>query len=316
MRRSLRLMVLALALPSAGCATVAPPVAGEAGIADLRAGDLRLATIADRLARAAVARCPERVGATGLVVSTADQFDATGRASLTVALGLGGTAGVVAVVPGSAAERAGVRAGDRLVRVDGEAAPPATAGPATFETTRATLDLLDRAAADGALALTVARGGGTEELTLAPPPACRVRPIVTGDDRARASTDGVNLKVSTGLLAEVPDDDELAAVVAHELAHIVLAHPQAIRAGQARVRDTEEAADALSVQLLADAGIDPAAAVRFWRRFGPAHAPLFGDTKHGGWRQRAERIEAAIARLPDGLPATGPAPISGERRSR
>ena len=311
MRPPVRL--LALALLTAGCAG-GPPVSGagtgETGIAELRAGDLRLATITDRLARAAEARCPERVGTTGLVVSTADQFDAASRLAIAAGLGLEETAGVVAVVPGSAADRAGVRAGDRLVAVDGEAAPVATAGPATFSTTRATLDLLDRAAADGALALTVARGGGTEILALAPPPACRVRPIVTGGGEARASTDGVNLKVSAGLLAEAPDDDELAAVVAHELAHIVLGHRAAIDAGRARVRDTEEAADALSVALLAEAGIDPAAAARFWRRFGPAHAPLFGDPKHGGWRGRVARIETAIARLPDAARA----PISGERR--
>ncbi len=303
--------LLPLALALAGCAGVSPPSGSAGPPATARQLDERLAAVTERLALAAVRRCPDPVGRTGLAIHALDQYTPRERDDARARFALGDTAGVMAVVPGSAADRAGVRADDRLVAADGIALPRSGSGGADFATVAATLDALEATAADGALALTVERAGVATTLRLSPPPGCRARAVLTGVRRAEASTDGVYLKASAGLLAEVPDEAELAAVVAHELAHIVLAHRQAIRAGIARVRDTEEEADRLSVALLADAGYDPTSAARFWRRFGPAHDGLFGDPTHGGWRERAARLDEAVA----ALPTTSPDPISSAKET-
>lgn len=308
-------------LLAVGAAAAGPvdPMAAE------RAPDLRLATLTDRLATAAVARCADRQGRTGLVLHTLNQYAPADRASVAAGFGLSDRPAVLAIVPGSPAEVAGVQPDDTLLAADGEPMPNTKSSAATFETAAAAADVIDKAAADGEVTLTLSDAGGQpRSVTLATPPICRVRPVVTGDTEARASTDGVYLKVSRGLLAELPDD-ELSAALAHEFAHILLRHPQAIRlAGGrgglfaplngrgARVRRTEEEADRLSVALLAEAGLDPTAAVRLWQGWGRrGGGGLFGDPSHGGWDDRVAILQRAIA----ALPPTRPMPISSVKET-
>jgi len=124
-----------------------------------------------------------------------------------------------------------------------------------------------------------------------------------------AAADGNQILLSTGLLAFVRDDDELATVMAHRMAHLLLERP-APQAFLTRLGSTigrsgerapepvfdpaqERAADRVSLFLLARAGRDPAAAVRFWRRM----ASLPPDASD--WLLRhpvpAERIDAMAA---------------------
>ena len=286
---------------AAAAATAEPAPDSMAGE---RAMDGRLATLTDRLARAAVARCADRQGSTGLVLHTIDEYRPADRARLATAFHLGEHPGVLALVPGSAAERAGVQPDDEVLAADGAALPVAGDGAASLATVTAAADTLDKAAADGRVTLLVrGRDGAARTVGFDVAAACRVRAVLVGDGHAGASTDGVTLKVTTGLLAELPDD-LLSAAIAHELAHIVLRHPQAIRAAGGRrtnpalVRRTEEDADRLSVALLGDAGLDPRAAVSLWSGWGRQSKGLFGDRSHGGWRERVRTIEAAIAALP------------------
>jgi hypothetical protein len=124
-----------------------------------------------------------------------------------------------------------------------------------------------------------------------------------------AAADGSEILLSTGLLGFVQDDDELAAVMAHRMAHLLIerAEPQPFlaRLGNAvgvlgeRVPEPvfdaaqERAADRVSVFLLARADIDPAVALRFWRRMATL-PPGAND-----WLVRhaisADRIEAMTA---------------------
>jgi Zn-dependent protease with chaperone function len=109
------------------------------------------------------------------------------------------------------------------------------------------------------------------------------------------------------LINLVPDPQELAAIVAHELAHIVLDHPRRLtdahvsrglfkgfgRSGRL-FKQTENEADRLSVTLMANAGYDPQAAVRYWLTYGAQlndHGGL-GST-HLPWQDRARLIAAA-----------------------
>lgn len=76
----------------------------------------------------------------------------------------------------------------------------------------------------------------------------------------------------TPALVDLLDDDELAAVVAHELGHLVAGgHVRGV-AGLAGEGDVagEERADAIGCRLLAASGRPPAALPRMLRRLGPA----------------------------------------------
>ena len=107
------------------------------------------------------------------------------------------------------------------------------------------------------------------------------------------------------------DDQELASIVAHELAHIVLDHPARLTAAHvdrglfkgfgrsARLfKQTENEADRLSVTLMANAGYDPQAAVRYWLTYGPKLDDQGGlGSTHLSWRKRAELIGEEARRV-------------------
>ena len=64
------------------------------------------------------------------------------------------------------------------------------------------------------------------------------------------------------------------------------------------IKRTEEEADRLSVTLMANAGYDPHAAVRYWLTYGPRlnDGGGFGST-HQSWRERAASIAKEVDRV-------------------
>jgi hypothetical protein len=111
---------------------------------------------------------------------------------------------------------------------------------------------------------------------------CDVTFQVVPDAGVGAAADGSVILLSAGMLAFVRDDDELAVVMAHRLAHRLddsrVRPPFATRLGDAvglplgpasePVYDAarEAAADRMTLFLLARTDRDPAVAVRFWLR--------------------------------------------------
>src|SRR3546814_10090738 len=121
------------------------------------------------------------------------------------------------------------------------------------------------------------------------------------------------LQINSALLNLIGDDDELAALVAHELAHIVLRHPERLTAAHVSrgmfsifgrnarlIRTTEIEADRLSVVLLANAGYDPMAAARLWRDHGKrlGDGGLLAGTTHLGLEDRIALVEREAALIP------------------
>jgi len=123
--------------------------------------------------------------------------------------------------------------------------------------------------------------------------------------------------VNRGAIAAMRDEAELAALLAHEIAHLLAAHERETFAEASRgvtrwgdehalavryARDDEIQADELAVKFVAAAGYDVTAVERMLRALG-ALAPRSGGTeesRHPAWTERIARVQAMAARLPHG----------------
>lgn len=239
-------------------------------------------------------RCPTVSPALGLVLQHLLQFELSDRAGLASASALDRGPGVIVVVPGSPAAKAGIQADDVLLAIDGVALPREDgldlpfAAPRAHVRADAVQDLLERGERS-TVALTVLRGGTTITARVAFLPACPSRVHLARSGQRNAYADGRHVFLTTGLVSQLKDQDELAFVIAHEMAHNILGHAaimrgRAVRGGIGRalgssgriVRATEDAADTLGGELMLDAGFDPVAGSELLRRFGGAGVDLFG----------------------------------------
>jgi hypothetical protein len=308
-RASLFLVSLLFALSGATRAQ-APAEQFEA----LRAADLRLATIGERLVVANAPLCARKKHATGLVLHDLAQYAPEARGAARAHFGFAAPIAVAAVVPGSPAAIAGVRADDSLVSIDG--APtgvemPTAEGRPTTDRALKIDEAIDRAGSDALVTLGLIRGGAPLTVAVRPVDACKTRFELTLGDGFNAEADGRIVQISARMFESFRDEDEAAAILAHELAHNVLRHRDRLDAAGVKrgmfeafgravgyIRRTEIEADLVGVALALNAGYDPAAAARFWRWFGPKHNDsIFLGRTHPKWSTRATLIDREVAAL-------------------
>lgn len=190
-------------------------------------------------------------------------------AALRDAWEIDGAPEVLAVLPGSPAAEAGIRAGDHVVGIESEGDGPAA--PLWIE---------------------VERRNETSRHRLRYVAECDYPVVATIGDILNAHVAGETITITTGLIRFVESDDELAAVIGHEVAHRLLGHRRS------RLRSRESAADYLGVYLAARAGYDPTAASRFVRRLAAEHPELISERASPAHPSTATRV-AALDRTVD-----------------
>src|SRR5262249_46183179 len=122
----------------------------------------------------------------------------------------------------------GLRPNDIVTGLDGSPLPgPGTAAQARNEGWFAALAA---AFADGVARVDILRGGAPMTLIVHGERGCLT--VFQGAPRQsrNANADGVTVNINVGLIDYVRDDDELAAVMAHEFAHNVLRHRDRLNA--------------------------------------------------------------------------------------
>ena len=310
----LLLIVAALSLPQA--VRSAPGPSAEAPGSWLRAADHRVGEIAYRIAIGGARFCPEPHPVTGLLFHHLDEYEASDKEVMIARHGLDRGLGILSVIDGSPAARAGLRAGDVIVAVNGEPIrKDATFAPPRATPRRAVLEAgavqVEEALRQGAVELSVLHDGDMLPIRLTSTPGCPVRVRLARSSQTNAFANGRIVTLTTAGLEFAQNDDEVAVMIGHELAHNILGHPARLdeqgvpRSGPLRgfganadkVRATEEEADRLGISLVWAAGFDTSAAIPFWRRY---YAKFDGPQlfrTHPSLQARERIIEETLAAL-------------------
>jgi hypothetical protein len=162
--------------------------------------------------------------------------------------GIGVNPTVVSVIADSPAAQAGLRPNDVIRSFNGRRVI-------------SYLDFLDRLKADRRRAprLEIKRAGERYEVALLYRPACTPPAIFSPHGALSTWRYLSQVVVTRGLMDFVRSDDELAILIAHQMAHQII--------GERRVkRDVEVRADRLSLELALRAGYDVRRAVEIWER--------------------------------------------------
>lgn len=305
----LSVAVLIAATPAQASETVAERVVA------MRAQQNRLAIIADRLSAAAAPWC-ENGRTLGWLLSDLGGFPKHVRQAVRSEwhVPASGSLFVAAVAPGSAAARAGIAPGTAIVSINGEAPMRYNGDMASTHALANSGRVIDEAMAanNGQVTFELMGQDGTRrQVQLTGRPGCGSRFHIMADDEEQAYADGKQVFVTMGMARFATADDELAGVVAHEMAHNMLQHQvrqdargipenytRHLMVNARHLRGMEEESDRLSVWLLAEAGYRPEAPVAFWQRFGPDHntAHPYGRL-HDPWEMRVASLNDELGTM-------------------
>tara|TARA_R110000787_G_scaffold111988_2_gene220898 strand:+ start:786 stop:1802 length:1017 start_codon:yes stop_codon:yes gene_type:complete len=311
-------MAIALGLAVAGCNTPAPVgtaiLSGSenpaARLEALVALDRRVAAVGYRLTTANVELCASRRDVAGWSLHAANQYSDGLRPVAEARFGLDGDRpGVLAVADDSPAAKAGLAAGDLLIRVNGEELDRGDdSGSPSHDGLAANVARLDLALAAGPVTLEVRRGDASRTVTLQPALACSSFFQVDPSDEYNARADGKGVFISSTMAAYAAHDDDLAMILGHELAHNVLQHhPSPEPLGEPDpVPETalprgnhwtqERDADRVGLYLVARAGFDATRAPGFLRRFGADNWRVrYAQIGHASAEARARALEETNA---------------------
>ncbi|MEG3152142.1 M48 family metallopeptidase [Sphingomonas sp. ZT3P38] len=311
---SSRAIFLLAGLICAGFILSAPPAwaADREGLLAMQRLDQRVMTIGYRLVTSAGDLCADQAPTPGFAIHDRSQYRSDEQAVVRETFGFDGEPLVLAIAPDSPAALAGLQVGDALIRIGTDpVAPPQPGATNSYTRVAAVLAQLDSAARTGTIVLELRRKQQLFTATVALRNGCATRFQTKVSDTIDAQADGRYVEVNTGLIAFAGSDDQLAVIMAHELAHNILHHRARLdAAGVARgilgqfgknarlIRETEAEADRLGVYLMDRAGYAPQAAIAFWTRFGTEHGlGIFTAPTHLNEEKRVQMIKGEIARI-------------------
>jgi hypothetical protein len=333
---------LLLAAILSGCGAVtAPPklhpldIAREAErqrmlyLEDRRRTQVRLLTVARRIGRAARPYCGGDIGPFhGLLDVMLYDFPPEFRLTARRLYRADRHLRVLETLPGSPAEVAGLRAGDRLAAVDGEGLKLGRRARFQF---RSRLDLALRR--NGTAEIGFWRGGAYKTARIGRETVCAYPVVQLPTREINAFADGSRVYFTRGILDLLESDDELAWVMAHEFAHNAMRHPDKQRLNSALYAipglaldfvfqgiglDTdwaftrglmtasllryspefEREADYLASYIVTDAGYTARGGLTFFRRIGmEAPRSITRQVTHPVTPERALGVEAAMAEI-------------------
>lgn len=229
---------------------------------------------------------------------------------------------VVNVLANSGAEQAGIRRGDILITAEDLLMPKGPNAENEVATMLAPLVANTRSS----IKLTVVRGEAILHFTVPLTRGCGIRIQLGNTDLVNSYADGRRLMITRGMMNFVNSNEELAYVIAKEMAHNILAHPAKLRTTEtitgiidnlsqispntaelnnangmtATPKELDIQADRLSLYLLVRAGYNVDQVRYFWQRLAkqyPATILNSHTALHPAIAHRLIGIEKAIAEI-------------------
>lgn len=261
----------------------------------------------------------------GFAYATVHDYKGPWIEAARTSLGLSDTLTVVRVTAGSPAASAGIVRGDRVLAVQGASVPTGRTATASLSTAIAARDT-------AATSLLLLRGIDTVSVQVAPVVLCNVGAVVTAEGDINAFADGKNI-IFPWAMMRFAADEELLAVIAHEIAHNAMGHIEARQtnaavgaffgalidiaaasqgvntygensanfmsaAAVAFSQDFEREADYVGLYIMARAGVALEGAPRLWRQFAQINPSAIGyASTHPTTAERFVRLRNAIQEI-------------------
>lgn len=180
----------------------------------------RLYTVGYPLLIRGVSLCGDKVSPSiGMILWNSYHFEKEWQDALKSRYGVTDLVQVSYVAPGSPSEKAGIRAGDVPISLDGWSVP---VGVNALKEFWKKLDEHKQKA--GPIELVIRRGSEDLEVSVVPEPACDFMLVLANEDSKNAYADGKRIVIHRGLMDFFKTDEEAALVIAHELAHNTMGH--------------------------------------------------------------------------------------------
>ena len=261
---------------------------------------VHIATIGYRINTANGNRCAQPRMLTGMLLHDLSQYDFAVRPAVGKAFSLGSGFGIIQIVPGSAAERAGLHIDDEIIAVRGvsvdDPAAVARSGK-SYRRMERFAAFLQKTLQSGAAELLIRRNATVSRVTLQGEAGCGGDLTLLNSNEQNAWSDGDHVAVTTGMLRLARSDDEVAFVVAHEMAHNMLGHSRSSVAQIFGGRRSEIDADQMAVGLMTYAGYRPESGISFLET---ARRKFWWSISldHPGFGSRIRAVTKAIYALP------------------
>lgn len=198
---------------------------------------------------------------------------------------------IITVIPNSAVDRAGLRVGDAILSFNNIQWPKSDADKEAYGKE------LRAALTSPTMRLVVRRNEKEISLFLTGEDACAADAALVNNQESNAHAGGYFVFIDDGLEELLRDDAELAFVVAHEVAHVILGHSAPGKKNDLNDKklraSMEQAADALGIRLMVRAGYDPAAATTAIRKIDHANRGPISRWLglHGAYMPTEQRVE-------------------------
>ena len=219
----------------------------------------RLMQVALPVLKANTELCPKTREDIGVVMHSLKSYPKALRPAAKRELGAGDEPSVRLVVSGSAADAAGIKIGDQFLSAKGKIVTPQ----------------------DKALQIQLRQGGnlrvkrGDEEVALRvkPETICGYTVRLSQTSTINAYANGRDITMTSGMMNFVTNDDELALIIGHELAHNTMGHIRKVISniifslgGTRYTRPFESESDYVGMYYMVRAGYSPEGVEDFWRR--------------------------------------------------